>query len=165
MALLTFPWDDIGQPSSMSIDDICHTRSDPFGGGYSASITQGGRMQKIFRIVWPSMEPAEWIELLSFWRSVHGNADAFYFQIPTTIFGSPGWGGFNQAIFGEAVFGEATFTSAGSFDPDDGFDADQEVGFGDGPIHTCKFVDQSLPQQYLTGFSRWRVETSIREVV
>ena len=69
-------------------------------------------MQKQFRLTWPGMEAANWLALVEFWRSCHGPADAFYFEFPVDLYGSPSYGGEN--------IGE----------PDDGFDTDYEVGFG-----------------------------------
>ena len=104
-------------------------------------------MQKAFGMVWHVMTAPEWLALVEFWRSVYGSADAFYWEFPVELYGSPGYGGY------------------GGLEPDDGFDADQDVGYGAGPIFTVKFVGNELPQKYRTTVpGRWRVETTIREV-
>ena len=145
MTIKTFPHDDIGNPSYVYPTDICHSHSDDFGGGYQASRLESGKMQKLFDVVWPQMSSAQWLALVVFWRSV-GNAKAFYWQFPVGIYGSPGFGGY------------------GGLEPEDGFDADQPVGAGEGPIFTAKFVDPKLPQRFETGMQYFYVKTQIREI-
>jgi len=122
-------------------------------------------MQKKFKITWETMSPSEWLNLVEFWRSVHGDVDAFYWEFPIELFGSAGWDGFNPIVFGQAEFGEATFGNYGIYEPEDGFDADDTgSGYGDGPVFLAWFDEPNLPQRYLTGYKRWRVQTTIAEV-
>lgn len=145
MSLLTFPWDDVGDGSGMQIVEICHTISHAYT-GYSATRVASTKMQKAFTINWTARTPAQWLAFVEFWRSVYGNAHAFYWEFPAELYGSPGYGGY------------------GGLEPDDGFDADDFVGAGDGPIFTVRFDQPELPQKYLTGFNRWDWDATFREV-
>ncbi len=146
MALLTWDWDDFGLPDSMEPTDICHTISHPYGGGYDASRPEASKMQKAFAYGWLNMSSARWLAFIEFWRSVKGNANAFYWPFPVGLYGSPGYGGY------------------GGLEPPDGFDADIEAGFGDGPILTVKFISNEQPQRWKNGTNRWVVNTAVREV-
>lgn len=146
MALLTWSWDDIGYPDELDPTDICHTIEHPYV-GYSASRPGSTKMQKAFAMVWYRMQSDKWLALIEFWRSVHGSANAFYWEFPLELYGSPGYGGY------------------GGLEPDDGFDADQDTGYGSGPIFTTRFVGNELPQRFRAGGpGRWRVEATLREV-
>ncbi len=148
MALLMWNWDDFSYYYQIDIDEICHTIEHPYGGGYAASRPEASKMQKCFYVDMLAMNPAQWLNFVVFWRAVHGNADAWYFQIPYEIYGSPGYGGY------------------GGLEPADGFDADQAVGYGEGPIFTCQFVGKKLPQKYRSDRpNHWRVTATIREVI
>jgi hypothetical protein len=147
MALSTFPWDEVGEANEMEIEEISHVIDHPYGGGYSASRPAATKMQKAILTKWEAMTTAQWLALVGFWRSVYGPANAFYLHFPFELYGSPGYGGY------------------GGLEPDDGFDADQDVGFGSGPVFTVKFVGNRLPQKYRTRFpGRWQVEATFREV-
>lgn len=146
MTLMTWPWDDIGYPGEMDVTDICHTIEHTYS-GYSASRPGSTKMQKAFSMVWPIMNTDQWLALIEFWRSVYGSANAFYWEFPVTLYGSPGYGGY------------------GGLEPPDGFDADIDVGYGSGPIFTVKFVGNELPQRYRGNSpGYWKVEATVREV-
>lgn len=146
MTLSTFPWDDIGYPQDLEVTDFCHTIEHDYD-GYSASRPGASKMQKAFKMTWDGMTGAQWIALVEHWRSVFGSANAFYYQFPIELYGSPGYGGY------------------GGLEPPDGFDADADVGYGTGPIFTVKYVGKQLPQKYKTGTpGRWHVEATVREV-
>lgn len=145
MALLSFPWDLIGYPTDLEITDICNSISHPYN-GYSASRATSGKIQKLFAHTW-IVTTDQWIAFVEFWRSVYGNVNAFYYQFPVELYGSPGYGGY------------------GGTEPPDGFDADQPVGYGEGPILTVRFAEKQLPQKYRTNFpGTWSVQASMREV-
>jgi hypothetical protein len=145
MSLLVFPWDDIGYPTEMDVIEHAHVTTHPYSGGYSSSRPDGTKIQKSITMRWNAMTSAEWLELVEFWRSVGGPANAFYYEF-IEIYGSPGYGGY------------------GGLEPLDGFDADQDAGYGDGPIFTVRFVEANLPQRYRSGFNIWSVEATVREV-
>jgi hypothetical protein len=147
MALSTWNWDDFGRPISMDPTDICHTISHQYGGGYDASRPAATKMQKAFAFGWNNMSTAQWLAFVEFWRSVRGNANAFYWPFPIELYGAPGYGGY------------------GGLEPSDGFDADIEVGYGEGPIFTTKFISPELPQKWKSRtYNRWIVSTAVREV-
>ena len=146
MALLTFPWDDVGMANEMEVTEYCHTLRHSYSGGYAATAPDGTRIQKLFSITWLFMTPAQWLALVEFWRSVGGSSNAFYIEFPVELYGSPGYGGY------------------GSIEPDDGFDADLDTGFGGGPAFTVRFNEDSMSQKYTKGFQRWSVQVSFMEV-
>ena len=93
------------------------------------------------------MTAAKWLNLVEFWRSVYGSANAFYFEFPMELYGSPSYGGLN--------IGE----------PDDGFDTDEEVYYGCGAVFTVRFSEDNLPQRYNSLFpGLWAVRVPITEV-
>lgn len=144
---LTWNWDDVGRFADINPTDICHTIEHPYGGGYCASRPENSKMQKEFEISMLAMTSAEWLNLVEFWRSVKGNGDAFYFQFPIEIYGSPGYGGY------------------GGLEPSDGFDADQAVGYGEGPILTVRFVGNKLHQKQHSEIPfHWQANFILREV-
>lgn len=143
---LTWNWADVGLSAEIKVTEICHTIEHQYGGGYCASRPEADKMQKEFDINMLVMTTAQWLALVEFWRSVHGNADAFYFQFPIELYGSPGYGGY------------------GGLEPADGFDADAAVGYGEGPIFLARFVDRQMPQSHLLSFNKWTAQFKIREV-
>lgn len=146
MALLTFPWDDVGMANIMEITESCSTVTHSYS-GYSATRSMSQKMQKIFTITWVAMTSVQWLKFIEFWRSVYGNANAFYWEFPYELYGSPGYGGY------------------GGLEPGDGFDADDFVGAGDGPIMTVRFVGSDLPQKRLRNMpGYWEVKATFREV-
>lgn len=162
---LSWNWDDYGYYAELSIEEICHTIEHPYGGGYDASRPEASKMQKEFHVDFTAMTSQQWINLIEFWRSVHGNADAFYFQFPTELYGSPGFGGFPFTFGSILLSGSSGYGGYGGMEPPDGFDADQESGYGEGPIFTVKFVGNRLPQNYksdLPGY--WAANVILREV-
>lgn len=145
MTLLVFPWDDIGKPSELEVIEHSNIVSHKYSGGYSSTRPDGTRIQKSIYVKWPAMTPAEWLAFIEFWRSVGGAANAFNFEF-IELYGSPGYGGY------------------GGIEPYDGFDADLDTGYGDGPILTVRFTNPDQPQRHRTGFNLWEVETTVREV-
>lgn len=143
----TFSWDDAGMANDIEVEDICHTVKHQYGGGYNASRAGATKMQKRFKVTWEFMTGAQWLYLVEFWRNQFGSANAFYWEFPNGVYGSPGYGGY------------------GGLEPDDGFDADIDTGFGGGPAFTVKFEENSLVQKYIPGTAnRWRVQVSLLEV-
>lgn len=158
MAILTFPWNDIGQVSELTVTDLAHTIKHEFAGGYQASRAQATKMQKQFDLTWWALESNQWLSLVEFWRNVRGSADAFYFEYPREVYGvSPGFGGFGFDESGDPEHG---------FDIEEGYDADEVTHMK--PIFLARFVSDSLQQKVLhnvpMGFDRWFVNTQIREV-
>ena len=144
----SWDWDDIGYPQEIQIEEICHTISHPYGGGYAASRPASQKMQKLFTMIWPALPAANWLNLIEFWRSVYGSANAFFFEFPVALYGSPSYGGYNIG------------------DPADGFDTDSPVYYGCGPVFTVRFAEDRLPQKvnaYHPG--KWAVQAKILEVV
>lgn len=165
MALLSWNWDDFGYDYQIDIDEICHTIEHPYGGGYAATRPEASKMQKAFMIDMLVMSSQQWINFVEFWRAVHGSADAFYFQFPSELYGSPGFGGFPFTFGSILLSGSSGYGGYGGMEPPDGFDADQESGYGEGPILTCKFVGNRLPQKYRSDMpNHWRVTAVVREV-
>jgi hypothetical protein len=147
MTISTWSWDDIGYPQKIDIIEKCHTINHAYGGGYAASRAGSHKMQKLFTLTYPGMPKANWVNLIEFWRSVYGSADAFYWEYPEGIYGSPSYGG--------EVIG----------DPNDGFDTDYEVGFGCGPVFTCRFAENDLIQEWSAIFPEiFAIKVSIFEV-
>jgi hypothetical protein len=147
VALQTFDWSAYGKPNSFKITDICHTISHQYGGGYDATRPEGSKIQKAFEFEWVHLSTAQMLNFIEFWRSVKGNATAFYFPVPYAFYGSPGYGGY------------------GGIEPVDGFDADDIAGYGEGPIFIAKFVDSKQPQSWRTDtINKWSIKTAIREV-
>ena len=145
---VSWDWDDIGYPIEIQIEEICHTISHPYGGGYAASRPASQKMRKLFTLIWPAMTAAKWLNLIEFWRSVYGSADAFYFEFPIALYGSPSYGGY---FIG---------------DPADGFDTDQEVYYGCGPVFTVRFAEPRLLQKVNARHpGKWAVQAKILEVV
>jgi hypothetical protein len=126
---VTWSWDDIGYPFALEIEEISHVISHGYGGGYMATRPASQKMQKLFKCHWPAMASANWLKLVEFWRSVYGGSDAFYWEFPMALYGVPSYGGEN--------IGE----------PDDGFDTDLLVGYGEPAIFTCRFAESRLPQK------------------
>jgi len=148
MSLLSWDWDDIGYPQEIDITEVCHTLRHEYGGGYAATRPASQKMQKMFNLIYPGMDSANWLNLVEFWRSVYGSANAFYFEFPLGLYGTPAWGG-------ETIG-----------DPADGFDTDQDVGFGSGAIFTVRFAEDTLPQKYNSFHpGLWAVSFSLLEVV
>jgi len=140
-------WDDIGYPAEITIEEISHSISHGYGGGYAASRAAAQKMQKLFTLVYPAMPTANWLNLLDFWRAVYGASDAFYWEFPITLYGSPSYGGLNIG------------------DPSDGFDTDQEVYYGCGAVFTCRFAESKLMQKVTARHpGRWLVNIPILEV-
>lgn len=166
MTLLSWNWDDYGYFAELGIDEVCHTIRHQYGGGYDASRPEASKMQKEFQIQFTYMTSENWIFLVEFWRSVHGNADAFYFQFPAELYGSPGYGGFTFTFGSILLAGGSGYGGYGGVEPPDGFDADQAVGYGEGPIFTTKFVNDRLPQRHRSDIpGYWRTDQIlIREV-
>lgn len=141
-------WDDIGYPNSLDVRDICHTIRHGYGGGYAASRPAAQKMQKYFVLTYTTMPSANWLNLIEFWRSVYGSANAFYFEFPVSLYGSPSYGGLNIG------------------DPADGFDTDQEVYYGCGPVFTVRFAENELLQKADARYpGRWQVVVPMFEVV
>ena len=162
MTIQTFSWDDVGMANAIEVTEVCHSIRHSYA-AYSAARKTSGRIQKQFKVTWSSMSPSEWLALIEFWRSVR-NVEAFYWEFPIELFGSPGWGGYGPAVYGTAVYGTDLYGAYGAFDPDDGFDAENDgVGFGDGPVFLAWFMEPTLPQRYRTGFQRWQVTANIGE--
>lgn len=145
--MYTWSWDDIGYPVEIETTEICHTISHGYGAGYSASRAGAQRMQKLFTMVYPAMTSANWLALVEFWRSVYGSADAFYWEFPMALYGSPVYG---------SVAGEESA---------DGFDADYDTGYGGGPAFTVRFAEDRLPQKVRAQHpGKWAVTVPIIEV-
>ena len=145
---ISWDWDDIGYPQEIQIEEICHTISHAYGGGYAASRPASQKMQKLFTLTWPAMTAAQCLNLIEFWRSVYGSADAFFWEFPVSLYGAPAYGGLNIG------------------DPADGFDTDQEVGYGDPAWFTVRFAEDRLPQKVNAHFpGKWAVQAKILEVV
>ena len=143
----TWSWDDIGYPQEIDVVDMAHTIRHEYGGGYAATRPAAHKIQKMFTMFYPGMPTANWLELVEFWRSVYGGADAFYWEYPAALYGSPVYG---------SVAGE---------DPPDGFDADYDTGFGGGPAFTVRFAEDTLPQKIRAHFpGLWVVTVPIIEV-
>ena len=145
---LQWDWDDIEYPREIEITEICHTISHKYGGGYAASRPASQKMQKHFKLVFPAISSTSWLNLIEFWRSVYGSANAFFWEFPVALYGSPAYGGY---FIG---------------DPPDGFDTDQEVYYGCGPVFTVRFAEDRLPQRvhaYHPG--KWNITVPLLEVV
>ena len=144
----TFPWSTIGHDRDMSIqiDEICNTLRTNYGAGYIATRARTTKMQKMFDIKWKVMERPNWLALLTFWRSVHGSADAFYFQYPEEFYDTGGYGG----------------SDVGD-EPADGFDG---TPYGEGSIFLVRFVNDNLPQTVLVDKGMyWEVSATLQEVI
>ncbi len=127
----TFSWDDCGLPNAIEVEDICHTVRHGYGKGYDSTRAGSTKMQKRFKITWESMTvPSGWL-----WLSSGGSVrigQCLLLGVSLMAFtASPGYGGY------------------GGLEPDDGFDADYDTGFGGGPAFTVKFEDDSLIQKYV----------------
>jgi len=147
MAYETFPWSSIDIPNGIEVTEHCHTIKHAYGGGYMASRARSTRMQKRFTPIWHAMTAASWVELTTFWRTVSGSADAFYWQFPVGIYGVSGWGGVEVD------------------NPPAGWDADEAIGWGDGPIFLARFEEDSLVQKYDERLpNRWAVSVAILEL-
>ena len=144
----TFPWSTIGhdRPMSIEIDEICNTLRTGYGAGYIATRARTTKMQKRFNIEWQVMENANWIALLTFWRSVHGSADAFYFEYPEEFYDSGGYGGYDLGD-----------------EPADGFDG---TTYGSGSVFLVRFANDNMPQKVLVNKGTyWGVSLSLQEVI
>lgn len=145
--MYTWSWDDIGYPQELEVEEISHVITHGYGGGYSATRPAAKKMQKLFRPYWPAMTSAQWLNLVEFWRSVYGGADAFYWEFPESLYGVPGYGGEN--------IGE----------PADGFDTDVIVGYGEPAIFTVRFAEDRLLQTASAKRpDHWSVRVAIVEV-
>lgn len=145
MTLPTWSWDDIGYPDDLKVTEICSEVSHPYS-GYVATRPDGNRIQKAFHLMWERMPSDRWLNLVEFWRLVKQSSGIFYWEFPLQLYGSPGYGGY------------------GGLEPDDGFDADIDAGFGAGPTFTTLFVGAELPQHFRQGGpGRWHVEATLRE--
>jgi hypothetical protein len=143
----TWSWDDINKPFEIQIEEVAHVLSHGYGGGYSATRPAAQKMQKVFKLYWQAMTAASWLNLVEFWRSVYGGSDAFYFEYPEELYSVPGYGGSNVG------------------DPEDGFDTDLIVGYGEPAIFTCRFADERLVQKVNARFpSHYNVRCTIVEV-
>lgn len=147
MAYETFPWTTIDIPTGMEIVDHSHTIKHAYGGVYMAKRAQATLIQKEFKPSWKAMTSSSWIALTEFWRLVSGSADFFYWQFPASIYGGTGWGGVDVS------------------DAPAGWDSEQDLGWGGGPIFLASFVEDSISQQYLIDFpNHWAVGITILEV-
>lgn len=141
--MLVFPWDDIGYPTVLNPSDVGHKIEHPYA-GYYAVRPGAAKIQKAFEMAWEKRTTAQWLAFVEFWRSVF--ADAFYFEFPAALYGSPGYGGY------------------GGVEPPDGFDADYDTGFGGGPSFIAVFVGDTLPQEWQSGGpGRWGWRATVRE--
>lgn len=147
MALELLDWAQLGKPKRWRIKEIAHSIHHPYGGGYAASRSASDKIQKAFYHYYDKMTSAGWLYLVEFWRARGGSAEAFFYEFPLGLYGTPGYGGLN--------IGE----------PADGFDTDVDVGFGGGATFTCKFMGDEL-DQFGDGRrpGRYGVEFWIREV-
>lgn len=147
MTLLYFPWASLPDPQTFKVKDICHTIRHEYGGGYTASRRDGTKIQKEIYMKWDNLTGPQWLAIVEFYRSVGGSAEAFYFEFPVGLYGSPGYGGY------------------ANLEPPDGFDNDAAVGYGNGPIMIARFDDDELSQEYYYDhFQHWIVEATVREI-
>lgn len=150
--MYVFPWDTIGHDRDMSIEfnEVCNTLRTNYGAGYIATRARTTKMQKRFEIKWKVMERPNWLALVTFWRSVQGSANAFYFEYPKGFYGTAGYGGDNDGN-----------------EPPDGFDTEYNgMGYGTGAVFLVRFVDDTLPQIALIDKGMyWEVSVSIQEVI
>jgi hypothetical protein len=146
MTILTFPWDDVGPCSGLEPSDICNTLDDGYT-GYTATRPETTRMTKGFKITHRMMLTAQWLALIEFWRSVHGTADAFYWQFPIAMYDVAGFGGDNMGI-----------EDLGGWDTEgDG------MGFGTGPVFLARFKGNVLNQKHIKPFY-WGVSYVVEEI-
>lgn len=143
----TWSWTDINYPFEIQIEEVAHVLFHGYSGGYSATRPAAQKMQKVFKLYWQAMTKASWLNLVEFWRSVYGGANAFYFEFPESLYGVASYGGENIG------------------DPDDGFDTDLIVGYGEPAIFTCRFADERLIQKINARFpNHLNVRATIVEV-
>lgn len=147
MTILTFSWDDVGMADDITVTEICHTARTDYGAGYQATRAKATKMQKQFEIVWKYMRPEKWLNLVEFWRSVYGSANAFYWEFPIEMYDVGAFGGDDMGVE----------------DPG-GWDSEGDgMGFGAGPVFLVRFVEDSLPQKY-RHYNFWVVTAVLREV-
>jgi hypothetical protein len=142
-----FPWDSIELPNGMEITEFSHTVKHNYQ-GYSVSRATTTKVQKQFTLTWNAIDSASWLKVVEFWRLVHGNADAFYFQFPVGIYGVSGYGG-------EATTDDLPY----------GFESEYDFGYGSGAVFLVTFVEDNLKQKWVpSGVNRWKMQITVREV-
>ena len=141
MAYETFPIETVGYPSRMRVKDLAPVYSTPYE-GYEQTGMAVTRIRKEFEVTYERMESDQWIALVEFYHTVHGGADAFYWQFPIGVYGSES--GYGMGGYGEGGYGEG--------------------GYGEGPVFLVRFVGDELEQEYSTEYDRWAVRTVLREV-
>lgn len=154
MAIKLFPSiATLGQVQKLDIMEVAHTVKHQYGGGYHASRKEGTKMQKEFKLSWNAMTETQYLAIVTFWRSVGGDAEAFHFENPIIV---AGWDiGLNP--------------SSALTDPGDGFDLelDDSTVAGDKPIFLVNFTSNKLPQSLIRNVNtdrRFAITTSMREV-
>lgn len=147
MTILTFPWNDIGEAGDIDIIEICNTIRTPYTAGYSPSRPATTRIVKQFDVTWNRMRTFNWLYFVEFWRSVHGDADAFYFEFPIEMYDVGAFGGDDM----------------GTEDPG-GWDSEGDgMGFGAGPVFLVQFSSPKLPQKY-RHHNYWRMTAGFLEI-
>ena len=145
MAILTFPWDDVGACSGIVPGDRCFSIHDEYT-GYKASRPTATRKVKAFKVTHRLMNTQQWLALIEFWRLV-GDHDAFYWEFPIELYGVAGYGGDNL----------------GEEDPG-GWDTEGDgMGFGAGPVFLVQFEGKILWQTHVKPFY-WGVSYQVIEV-
>jgi len=147
MTILTFSWNDVGMANDITVTEICHTARTGYAAGYQATRAQATKMQKQFNVFWTAMKFEEWLNLVEFWRSVYGSANAFYWEFPLEMYDVGAFGGDDM----------------GEEDPG-GWDSEGDgMGFGAGPVFLVRFLNDELPQKY-KHVGRWIVSAVLAEV-
>lgn len=147
MPILTFPWDNVGACSGLDVTEKCHTLRTEYSAGYIATRAKATKMPKAFGVTWRFMRFEEWLALVEFWRSVHGSADAFYFEFPIAMYDVGAFGG----------------DDLGEEDPG-GWDSEGDgIGFGSGPVFLVRFAEDTMLQKHKKPFY-WGVKIILEEV-
>lgn len=132
MTIPTFSWDNVGMADAIVVTEICNTVRTPYTAGYSASRPRTTKIVKRFDVTWNRLRTLNWLNFVEFWRSVYGDADAFYWEYPMEMYGVGAFGGDDM----------------GTEDPG-GWDSEGDgMGFGAGPVFLVQFVGPKLPQKY-----------------
>ena len=144
--ILYFPWNSTGYANELGVTEIAQTVKHDYP-GYTPTRARTTRMQKKFALQWNAMTNGQWLSFIKFWRTVRGGAGEFYFEFPVNLYGTGTFGGIN---------GE---------EPDDGFDAEANTQYGNGPMFLVKFESDELPQGFrLEAFEGWIVSANMIEV-